>query len=110
VYRFTHKPSRPQGPARAKLAAILDGRVGAHRVLTVDADTGGYCPGLTATGHPCHGLTRGDTMYMWYEFHIKGHRFVRRFTSDGCGNMPSLWCKIAGQSYQISSNGERWTA
>jgi len=101
----TFKPIGPRGKA---LAALLDGRVGDHRVLTVDADSGGYRAALETPLQPCqlHGLyIRRDWSKagVYYRFRIRGVVFERRMVAgDG------LWVRLGGKSYQVSTWGAKW--
>lgn len=91
--RNTFKAVGPRGKA---LAAILEGRVGEYRVLTLDA---------------LHGLyTRSDWSEcgLYYRFYIKGVPFERRIRGVACGNAGVPWVTLGGTSYRIASWGAQW--
>ena len=101
---------RPVGPRGKALAAILEGRVGEYRVLTLDASPGAYGPILERpTNAPLHGMyTRYDEIGLYYRFYIKGIPFERRVRGVACGNAGALWVTLGGTSYQIADWGARW--
>ena len=98
---------RPVGPRGKDLAAILEGRVGEYRVLTLDASPG-YGPNLERPTQPAplHGYTRADwsESVSYYRFYIRGVAFERRVR----GNAVTLWVTLGGTSYQIAAWGARW--
>ena len=103
---------RPVGPRGKALAAILEGRVGEYRVLTLDASPGAYGPILECPTQPAplHGYTRADwsESVLYYRFYIKGIPFERRVRGAACGNAGALWVTLGGTSYQIADWGARW--
>ncbi len=107
------KRFKPIGPRGKALAALLAGRVGDHRVLTVDATPGGVYAALEVPTQPApmHGLyIRSDwsEAVVYYRFYIKGVAFERRMRNVACGNFGVLWVRLGGRSYQLDTWGAPW--